>query len=129
MLKKIVTGLTISIHLVFASATIIDGTDQTITFNSMPDSAKVAIDGVLHCTTPCSLKLDRESDDKNISFSKDGYDTVTIPLTSSYNGVAVLSILWDYSTTDLLSGAAFQYDQSNVMVELKAKSGATSKTE
>lgn len=49
---------------------------------------------------------------------KEGYKTVSRDITKSYDPVTVLSIFWDYSTTDMISGAAFEYEPNSYFVEL-----------
>jgi len=48
----------------------------------------------------------------------EGYQTVTRNITTKYNPVALLSIFWDYSTTDLISGAAFEYEPNAYYIKL-----------
>jgi len=121
MTKRIVMGLAVSASLAFGSATIISGSTQNVSFDSKPEGATVMIDGVKSCTTPCTLTLDKAYKPKQLSMSKDGYETFSIPMTTEYDGVALLSIFWDYSTTDLVTGSAFEYNPRNYFMELKAK--------
>ena len=119
-MKKVLVLSAICANLVWGSATVISGSTQTVTFNSEPEGAKVLIDGVQKCKTPCSLTLKRNKYD-NVTFKKDGYQTKTVPLESSFNGVALLSIFWDLSTTDILTGSAFEYAPNEYFVEMKPK--------
>lgn len=121
MLKKLALGTIVSTSLMFGSATIISGSTQNVQFNSKPEGATVMIDGVKTCTTPCTVTLPKSGKEKSISMAKDGYETNTLPMTSSYNGVALLNIFWDLSTTDLITGSAFEYNPNNYFMELKAK--------
>ena len=120
IMKKILVLSAICANLVWGSATVISGSTQTVTFNSEPEGAKVMIDGVQKCKTPCSLTLKRNKYD-NVTFKKDGYQTKTVPLESSFNGVALLNVLWDFSTTDMITGAAFEYAPNEYFVEMKPK--------
>lgn len=120
MIKKALLTTLLGTSLAFGSATIIDGTTQAVSFNSEPDGASVLIDGQLKCKTPCTLEIKRTGLDI-VTFKKDGYKSKDLPLQSAYNGVAILSIIWDLSTTDLLSGAAFEYSPNNYMTELEKK--------
>jgi len=121
MLNRIAVIIAVTTSLMFGSATLISGTNQNVTFNSKPEGAVVMIDGIKTCTTPCTVSLPRSSKEKAVSMTKDGYETYTMPLSGSYNSVALLSIFWDYSTTDLISGAAFEYKPNSYFMELKAK--------
>lgn len=107
--------------MAFGSASIISGSNQNVTFNSNPEGATVLIDGVASCTTPCTISLPKAHADKMVSFRKDGYETFSMPMTTSYNGVALLNIFWDLSTTDMITGAAWNYAPNNYFSELKKK--------
>ena len=50
---------------------------------------------------------------------KDGYRTETMPLDKKYDGIALLNIFWDLSTTDLITGAAYEYQPSTYHFKLK----------
>jgi len=119
-MKKILLLSLIGVNLVFGSATLISGTTQNVSFNSEPEGANVLIDNVKKCKTPCTLSLKRGSYD-SVTFQKDGYESKNLPLETSYNGVALLSIFWDFSTTDMISGAASEYSPNKYFVELKKK--------
>lgn len=120
-MKKIIAGLFVIASLAFGSATIISGANQNVTFGSKPEGAKVKVDGVVVGVTPCTVNLPKSGKEKNVAFEKDGYQTITVPVTNQYNGVALLNIFWDLSTTDMITGAAFNYEPNNYFVELKAK--------
>ena len=117
-MKKILLLSAVGVSLVLGSATLISGTTQSVSFNSEPEGATVFIDGAKKCQTPCTLSLKRGSNE-SVTFKKNGYKSQILPLESSYNGVALLSIFWDFSTTDLISGAASEYSPNQYFVELK----------
>ncbi|QOY52025.1 PEGA domain-containing protein [Candidatus Sulfurimonas baltica] len=121
MIEKTLVGLALASSMIFASATIISGSNQNVTFNSNPEGATVLIDGVASCSTPCTVSLPKAHAQKNVSFKKDGYEIFTMPMGTSYNGVALLNIIWDFSTTDLITGAAWNYAPNNYYSELKKK--------
>jgi uncharacterized protein YceK len=98
-------------------ATVISGTTQTLTFNSEPKGADVYLDGARVGTTPVSLSVKKNKKDA-FMIQKEGYKTVSRDITKSYDPVTVLSIFWDYSTTDMISGAAFEYEPNSYFVEL-----------
>lgn len=120
-MKRILIGTIASVSIMFGSANIIAGGTQNVSFNSKPEGAVVMIDGVKSCTTPCTVTLDKAYKPKQLSMSKEGYETFSIPMTVEYDGVALLNIIWDLSTTDLVSGAAYQYNPNTYYMELKAK--------
>jgi hypothetical protein len=119
MLKKVLLGSVVSAGMMFGSATIISGSSQNVSFNSKPEGATVMVDGVKMCTTPCTVTLPKSGKEKSVTMSKEGYETNTLPIVSSYNGVALLNIFWDLSTTDLITGAAFEYKPNNYFMELR----------
>ncbi len=121
MMKKLLVLSAVGVSLVFGSATLISGTTQNVSFNSEPEGAIVLVDGVKKCKTPCTLSLTR-GDNESVTFTKKGYKSKTLPLESTYNGVALLSIFWDFSTTDIISGAASEYSPNQYFVELEQKS-------
>ena len=42
-----------------------------------------------------------------------------MPLDKKYDGIALINIFWDLSTTDLITGAAFEYVPSTYHFQLK----------
>lgn len=120
-MKKILLACLATVTLSFGSATIIKGSTQTVSFDSNPQGATVKIDGIATCQTPCSALLKNGHKSKMVSFYKDGYETLNIPMNSEFSGVTFLSIIWDLSTTDLLTGSAYEYAPNNFMAELKKK--------
>jgi uncharacterized protein YceK len=98
-------------------ATVISGTTQTLTFNSEPSGAEVYLDGARVGTTPVSLSVKKNKKD-SVMIQKEGYKTITRDITKSYDPVTILSVFWDYSTTDMISGAAFEYEPNSYFVEL-----------
>ena len=96
----------------------IKGTTQTVTFNSDPDGAEVMIDGKSFGTTPLSVTLKKNKWD-TIMIKKSGYATQTVPLEKRYDEFALLNIFWDLSTTDLITGAAYEYRPNQYYFQLK----------
>lgn len=103
--------------LLSGSATIISGTNQTLSFQSEPPGATVYLDGQVIGTTPVSVSV-RKNQKQSFMVEKQGYQTVTRDITKSYDPVALLSIFWDLSTTDLISGAAFEYEPNSYFIKL-----------
>jgi len=117
MIKSLLTISILSIFLT-GCAGIINGTDQTVTFTSEPSGATVLIDGMTRGKTPLTLKLKKNSYD-TIMVKLDGYKTVTKPLEKKYDAVALLNIFWDLSTTDMITGAAYEYEPNSYYFELE----------
>ena len=99
-------------------ATLISGTNQTLTFNSEPSGAEVYLDGALIGMTPVSLSVKKNKKDAFL-IKKEGYKAVSRDITKSYDPVTVLSIFWDLSTTDMISGAAFEYEPNSYFIQLQ----------
>ena len=121
MLKKIALGLVVTASLSYGSATIFKGTSQAITIDSQPEGAKVYVDGQLRGETPLSIRMKKSLSTHTFRVIKKGYAPVTRTLEKSYDPIAILDIVWDLSTTDMLTGAAFEYSPNNYMVELEKK--------
>lgn len=120
---KLVTLLSIVLSIT-GCAGLFHGTDQVLTFNSEPEGAQVLIDGVAVGVTPLSTKVKKNSKSA-IMIKKDGYKVQTMPLNKHYDGVALLNIFWDLSTTDMVTGAAFEYDPSTYYFKLNKEDSAT----
>jgi len=101
-------------------ATIISGDTETVTFNSSPEGADVYIDGSIVGKTPLSIVLEKNKKDV-VMLKKEGYQSVTRDLTKSYDSITMLSIFWDLSTTDFLTGAAMEYAPKSYYIELREK--------
>jgi hypothetical protein len=102
---------------VLGCATIISGTSQAISIDSNVPGANVAIEGSLVGVTPFSGKVKRQREAVAL-VSHEGYVAQPLTLTTSFNPVAILSIVWDYSTTDCLTGACWEYAPNSYYVKL-----------
>lgn len=99
-------------------ASIISGTSQAVSIDSNVAGATVAIEGNVVGQTPFSGKIPRKRESIAL-VSKPGYTAQSVVLTTSFNPVAILSIVWDYSTTDCLTGACWEYAPSTYYVNLR----------
>lgn len=99
-------------------ASIISGTSQAVTIDSNVQGATVAIEGNIVGQTPFSGKIPRKRESVAL-VSKPGYAAQPVVLTTSFNPVAILSLFWDYSTTDCLTGACWEYAPSTYYVNLR----------
>ena len=66
-------------------ATITRGTTEAFVIETKPAGAEARLSNGLYCTTPCSVKVKRKGDFV-VTFTKDGYETVTAAVTSSVDG-------------------------------------------
>ena len=115
--KKHVSLLLVGLVASSSCATIISGTTQAISIDSNVPGASVSIEGNAVGVTPFSSKIKRQKEAVAM-VSAEGYTAQHITLTTSFNPVAVLSIVWDYSTTDCLTGACWEYAPNSYYVQL-----------
>jgi hypothetical protein len=108
------------VGLLSGCASIFHGTSQEITFETSPSGAKVFLDGDLVGTTPFSMKV-KKNKYKSFRVELDGYQTIQREMSKEYDLIALLNIFWDLSTTDLLTGAAFEYSDNSYFIELQKK--------
>lgn len=121
-------GVGALIFLLAGCASIIKGTNQSVTVNSDPDGADVMVDGMQMGTTPVTLVL-KKNKYNTILVQKKGYKSQTLPLGKAYDVIAILNFFWDCSTTDFLTGAAYEYQPSSYHFKLKGGSRAKSDDE
>lgn len=120
-MKKIIISSILATSVLFGSATIFKGTSQAISINSEPEGAKVYVDGQLMGSTPMSVNMKKSLSSHEIRVQKDGYADAIRVIEKSYDPVAILNIVWDLSTTDMLTGAAFEYAPNHYMIQLEQK--------
>lgn len=103
--------------LISGCATIINGSSETVTFDSSPSGSDVYIGGALMGRTPVAITLRKNKKD-TVMFKLDGHKTVIRDLNKSFDNVDLLNIFWDLSTTDFITGATMEYDPKNYYIEL-----------
>jgi hypothetical protein len=105
--------------LTTSCATLFTGTDDEIRFDSEPQGAKVFIDGIEVCETPCTAPVERSLTDELAEIKLEGYETRLIKLDQEFNAVSVLNLgniaFW---AIDAATGALMKYDQKAYHVEL-----------
>lgn len=120
-MKKILLGILVCTSLVFGSATIFSGSNQSISIDSEPTGAKVYVDGQLRGTTPLSVMMSKSVSSHEIRVQKEGYADINVPMTKKMDPVALLNIFWDLSTTDFLTGSVMEYTPNNYYFVLEKK--------
>lgn len=119
-MKKILPFALASALLFSSCATIFTGTEDRITFKSNPSGAKVFLDGIELCETPCSEYIDRSINRKEVEFVLDGYRTKVVTLDREFNIVSVLNttglIGW---AVDLVTGSVYKYSRKHYDVDLE----------
>lgn len=117
-MKKLFTLITCC--LLSACGTLFSGTNQTLTVNSNVDHAKVYVNGMPICSTPCAIDLNRSNTNATLIFKKDGYEDMVFILKSQFNQIALANLTMVYSwTTDFISGGVWQYAPDSVYVEME----------
>jgi hypothetical protein len=100
-------------------ASVFSGTSQAISIDSNIQGASIAIDGNVIGVTPFAGKVPRRKDSIAI-ISKAGYASQPVALSTTFNPLAIVSILcWDLGTTDCLTGACWEYAPASYYVNLR----------
>ncbi len=105
---------TLVLFLVSGCASIFNGPNQMVAFNTDPENATVAVDGVAMGKTPCVLPVPRKGWDKTISFTKPGFKTVNYRLRNTLSGALWGNVLVPIvgTTIDAISGRGGGYQPS-----------------
>lgn len=119
-MKKIFCLLAMSSILFTSCATIFTGTKDRLTFESTPSGAKVYIDGIQVCKTPCHLDVKRNISDKMVEFKLDGYETRVVTLDKEFNAVTILNVFNGLIgfAIDLGTGSIMKYGRKVYQIEL-----------
>lgn len=97
-------------------ATMIRGTEQDISINTVPTGANVQLSNGESCLSPCNLVVPRKNT-VQITITKEGCHTVTTAMTPSLAGAgAVLGGLIDYGT-----GAVYDLQPNPLTVTLNCE--------
>jgi len=122
MRKTLFSVVVLTIFFFSNCATIFTGTKDRIYFDSNPQGAKVVIDGIDVCTTPCNTRVSRSIESTMVEFKLKDYETRIITLSQSLNIVSILNLTnivgWGI---DLLSGSIMKYDRKSYNIELDKK--------
>jgi len=112
-------------------ATIFNGTEQEVQFDSEPSKADIMIGGVRRGTTPATLTLTKPGvNDRQITFVKEGYEEKTITLQKKFATASILNVIGPTFVgfgIDALSGALFNYYPTEYTVEMEAETASARK--
>jgi hypothetical protein len=125
--NKLYLGIAITIIslCLISCATIVTGTTQVISVNSNVSGATVIVDGRTVGTTPFSGLISKKG--SVLTVSKEGYETVTIAMSKSFNAIFFGNIIIGGllgSTTDLSTGAMYEYSPNTFYADLREKNHA-----
>lgn len=106
--------------LMTSCATIFTGTKDLIHFDSNPQGAKVYLDGLEVCKTPCTTLVKRSLSEKLVEIKLDGYETRVITLYRKFNSVSIITLgcLLGWGI-DAAIGAIMKYDRKGYDIELE----------
>lgn len=112
----------VAVCFIGACASIMSGSEQSVTFTSDPEGATVTVNGNVVGKTPATIVLRREKK-PIVEFTLEGYSKRTIPLDTRMNGWVLVNGIWCMScvfstTTDYQSGAAYEYSPNKYFVTL-----------
>lgn len=103
-------------------ASIMHGTRQDLSVNSMPSGAKVFVRGVHMVTTPSVVELKRKDSDIVLRFEKDGYEPVEVALHRTMDGWVWGNVLFGGFVglaVDFINGAAYKLTPAEVNAVLE----------
>jgi hypothetical protein len=118
----IVKKLLLVLSLIFfvGCATILDGTKQVVSINSNVQGANVYIDGIQVGQTPFTTQIKKKKGTQ-VRVDKKGHTSKTMSMTTSLPTVFWGNIIFGGftgSTTDFVSGAAYEYSPNNYFFHL-----------
>ena len=114
------TALLLPVLLLPACATVVNGTRQSVTVETLPAGASCAVDragmrvGAVP-QTPGSLVVDKSRHDLTVTCSKPGFQTTAVTQASSFNGWTFGNVLIGGAVgvvVDAATGANFDYPRS-----------------
>lgn len=111
-------------------ATIISGSTQIVSIDSNVQGATVNINGVEVGKTPFTGSIKRAKE-AVVTVSAPGYETHQQALSTGTNPMILGNVLFSYSTltsstTDMMSGAGWEYSPNTYFINLRAPSQALS---
>lgn len=120
-MKISLTALFLGLFILSGCATIVSGSDQSVTIQSSPDGADILMNGVTMGKTPITMSIQRDSYTM-LTIEKEGYKSETQLMNTELNSMFWGNILFGGllgSTTDAASGASREYAPGVVFVKLE----------
>ena len=120
----------VALFLLSGCGTVFSGTQQNVTVNTNVPEAKVYVNGMPMCSTPCAIDLNRRNTNVTLILKKDGYEDTVFVLKSQWNPITIINLSSVYSwTTDFVSGGVWRYSPDSVYVEMDKKDMTKAETE
>ena len=124
-IKKIIFIL--SLFFIFSCATSQQGTEQMVSFSSIPNGATVKTSHGFSCSiTPCKIKLPRNKSFK-ATISKPGFTTEVVKVDSLQSGAGAVGAVGSalicgvlVTGYDVYKGGVFELSPNEVSVKLKS---------
>lgn len=114
---KFISVSLVLVVLLTSCATIFTGSKRTVLFESNPSGAKVFINGMEQCVTPCNAKV---KNDDRVDFRLEGYKERVVVMDANFNLVAILNgfsiVGWGI---DALTGSLQRVNTKYVKVDLE----------
>jgi hypothetical protein len=113
---KFFTALIAGILLFTSCASVFTGSKRNVLFESNPSGAKVFVNGMEQCISPCNFKV---RNDDRVDFRLEGYKERVVVMDADFNLVAILNgfslIGWGI---DALTGSLQRVNTKYVKVDL-----------
>jgi hypothetical protein len=88
-MKKLNLFTILTLLMLFSScASIFTGSKRNVLFESNPSGAKVYVNGMEQCTSPCNVKVRNED---RVDFRLDGFKERVVVMDADFNLVAILN--------------------------------------
>jgi hypothetical protein len=88
MRTVIISTVMLSVLFCGGCATLLRGTEQTLTFQTVPSGAEVFVDGTMY-TSPVDVKLRRKAVHR-VTIAKEGYRTLRFLIDPQWDGVSLV---------------------------------------
>ncbi|TXJ01737.1 MAG: hypothetical protein E6Q26_06515 [Acinetobacter sp.] len=143
-MKKVLTASIVAVSMGFTGcASIMSGSTQSLSFQSVPDSANISItnrsgEKVHTGQTPATVTLKKgagffKPENYQVKFSKAGYQTQTVAVTGTVNGWYVANLIFGgvigLLIVDPITGAMYTLSPKDVVATLEANGVAVQKGE
>lgn len=121
--RNLVVFMIASATILSSCATIVAGSSKSVTFDSNPNGVELVMDGNSLGVTPLTIQITGKPN-RMIVARKEGYEAQSIILSTKRNpwfwgNIIILGVYG--STTDVQSGAAFEYEPNNYFITLMPK--------
>ncbi len=101
-------------------ATIFSGSKTMISINTIPEGAKVQINGIEKGITPVKVILKKKIFKNNVTVTKEGYQSKNFKLKREFNFISVLNLFnWIGWGIDYLTGSVMSFNPKHYEEKLE----------